>query len=546
MTISASFPNLRPSLLLDFSSTKALDPRVTFSRPTTATYYDGITSAVAEQNLFTYSNTFNNAAWVATNATVASGVTDPSGGTTAFSLTANSANGTLYQTLTLTATAYTVSFWIQRVTGTGTINLTLDGTNFTAVAITSSWVKYTATTTPTAGAKTIGIQIVTSGDAINIYGAQIENRSSATATNITTTTAITNYIPVLQTATSNTPRFDNNPTTGESLGLLIEEQRTNLLTYSSAFDNVAWTKTACSMTTAADIAPDGTQTAQLFIPNSGATIGSGTSLYQRVTLASGAIAISIYVKANQLTTCNLQDSSGNGANFNLSTGVVSSNTGTGVGSITSVGNGWYRCVVTIASAAANPYLYFYPTSGTANGFNGIYIWGAQLEAGAFPTSYIPTVASQVTRSADSASELTSSWYNNQQGSFYCEAARITNNTTYAGLIGSSSSSLPIYCPGSANISIYDGVSAPYSTVSNFAAFNKISTVYGNSNKSSVVNGGTVATNTYTNIGFNGITAIAIGNASTSSPVNFWNGWIKKISYYPLALTNSQIQALTGS
>jgi hypothetical protein len=57
----------------------------------------------------------------------------------------------------------------------------------------------------------------------------------------------------------------------------------------------------------------------------------------------------------------------------------------------------------------------------------IYAWGAQVEAGAFATSYIPTVASQVTRSADSAvmtGTNFSSWYNASEGTFYCEAATV--------------------------------------------------------------------------------------------------------------------------
>ena len=173
MTISANYPNLRPSLLLDFANERALDSRITFSRSTTAVYYDGKTSALAEQNLFLYSQTFGNAAWVSTNNTITTGITDPAGTTTAQTLTASAGNSTFYQTVTLTATANTVSFYVQRVTGTGTINFTLDGTNFTAIsAPTGSWARYNITATPTAGAKTVGIQIVTSGDAINIAFAQ--------------------------------------------------------------------------------------------------------------------------------------------------------------------------------------------------------------------------------------------------------------------------------------------------------------------------------------------------------------------------------------
>ena len=550
MAINTNFPNVRPSLLLDFANAQQLDPRVTFSRSTTAPYYDGKTSVVAEQNLFIQSNTFSNAAWVATSATIASGVTDPAGGTTAFSMTATAGNATLYQTLTLTATAYTESIWIQRVTGTGTINLTLDGSTLSPVTITSSWAKYTYTATPSAGSRTIGIQIVTSGDAINIYGSQLENRSSATATNITTTTAITNYIPQLQTAPINAPRFDFNPTTGESLGLLIEQSSTNLELYSQSFDNAYWNKANSTITTTANIAPDGTQTMQLFVPNNGATIGAATNLYRSVTLAAGSITLSVYAKAKELTTFTLQDGSGNGGNFNLST-VTPINVGTGVATITSVGNGVYRCVATIASAGANPNWFFYATAGTANGYNGIYIWGAQLEALAFPTSYIATTSAQVTRASDNASMTGtnfSSWYNNgAQGTFYSDLNFINNVNAYVVGFSSSFYTSPLRTFGGTQWEMFDGVSdkifnsgSPTTTNTNY----KVAVSWANGATSSLCQNGSVI-GTVTPAGyFTGFTGITIGAQPNSATITSIR--IKKLAYYPINFTNAQNQALTGT
>ena len=598
MTISANFPSIAPSLQLNFAQTEQLDSRITFSRPTTATYYDAKTSAVAEQNLFTQSQTFDSADWGKTATSVtANSTVAPDGTTTADTVTADGTTGSKLISASnmgagaAPATARTVSVYAKAGTnnylqiyfsGDGTpwadFDLSLGtvgstGSNQTAsiVAAGSGWYRcilYTASTTAT----TCNFGIVSSSSAaraesnslattVILWGAQLEQRSSVTAYTATTTAAITNYIPVLLTQQANEARFDHNPTTRESLGLLIEEQRTNLLTYSSAFDNAAWTKTASSITATANVAPDGTQTAQLFIPNSGATIGSGTSLYQRVTLASGAIAISIYVKANQLTTCNLQDSSGNGANFNLSTGVVSSNTGTGVGSITSVGNGWYRCVVTIASiSAANPYLYFYPTSGTANGFNGLYIWGAQLEAGAFPTSYIPTVASQVTRSADSASMTGtnfSSWYNSGQGTLYADAISSYGSAGNWAVLtaldsGSSSYANSLIIRRTSNTTLntyldYNGTGVLLGgSVSASSSALKVAVSLSAGSYAQSVNGGTAATSSTPTSMIANINSLDIGYYSGTSINNYRiNGTIKKIAYYPLAVTNAQLQALTG-
>ena len=77
---ASSYPTIQPTLNLDFANTKQLDPRITFVRNSTAAYYDGQTSAMAEQNLLLQSNTFSNAAWVATNGRTITNGTTPSFG----------------------------------------------------------------------------------------------------------------------------------------------------------------------------------------------------------------------------------------------------------------------------------------------------------------------------------------------------------------------------------------------------------------------------------------------------------------------------------
>ena len=557
MAINTNYPNVRPSLLLDFANSQQLDPRVTFSRSTTAVYYDGKTSALAEQNLFIYSNTFSNAAWVGTSATIASGVTDPAGGTTAFSMTATAGNATLYQTLTLTATAYTESIWIQRVTGTGTINLTLDGSTLSPVTITGSWVKYTYTATPSAGSKTIGIQIVTSGDAINIYGSQIENRSSATATNITTTTAITNYIPQLLTAPINAPRFDFNPTTGESLGLLIEQSSTNLLTYSQTFTNAAWVFVATNViiTATSNIAPDGTQTAQSLIADTSA--GTSHAVRQGVVTTATSYACSVYVKANQLNQIFIREGNYTGAysTFNLTAGTVTSNVSGGVGSISAVGNGWYRCTLVLTATAntsrfdigvlPNSWVSGNALTWTGDGYSGIYIWGAQLEALAFPTSYIATTSAQVTRASDNASMTgtnVSSWYNIGQGTWYSEFNIIQNTTGWGLLSNQNIGSGRIFYSNNTGVFTYDGSNV--GTLLNSTAINTFYKVASSLTQTLNTNcgSGNTPTTTATNGNLLNTTTLYIGLMSTS----YLNGHIKKLSYYPQAVTSAQLQSLTGS
>jgi hypothetical protein len=518
---------------------------------------------LAEQNLFIQSNTFNNAAWIATGGTLTSGVTDPAGGTTAFSFTANSLNATLYQTVTLTATAYTESIWIKRVTGVGVINLTLDGVTLSPVTITGSWAKYTYTATPSAGAKTIGIQVVTIGDVISIYGSQIENRSAATATNITTTAILQNYIPQLMTAAINVARFDYTPVGRTALGLYVEPSSTNLQPYSQDFTNAIWSKGNVTITNAANIAPDGTQTMQLAVPNT--TNASHTIIANNISVsASTAYTWSIYAKAQnyQFLNMRLDDNNVNGIAvcFNLSTGTISTainNINSGFTSanatITSVGNGVYKCTLTGTTTATTTVVRQVmflqsATSGSGgqsfagNGYSGIFIWGVVFEAGSVPTSYIPTVASQVTRSADTPPLPIDTWYSTSQGTWYAQVNMASTAGTPRIVGATPSSKAPILISSQA-AAMFDSTTT-ISTANTITAntTQKIATSWTGTTGQVCLNGGTVATGSQPT-GYADLTVIGIGYNSTSSN-NFINGRIANITYYPTALTSAQLQTLT--
>ena len=115
MTIKSNFPSIRPSLNLDFANTRALDPRITFTRTTTATYYDGKTTAKAEENLFLHSQEFDNAAWSKANTTVtANNTAAPDGTTTAELVVGTGAADTLSRSVTVESGAVvTLSMFIK-------------------------------------------------------------------------------------------------------------------------------------------------------------------------------------------------------------------------------------------------------------------------------------------------------------------------------------------------------------------------------------------------------------------------------------------------
>ena len=434
MSISQNFPAIRPTLNLDFANVGRLDPRITFTRASTATYFDANTTAKAEENLLTRSQEFENADWGATNLTVAANTGDttaPDGTSTAEKLTDDATSGAhiCSQNITISAnTPFTFSCFLKEGTNThayisirdaatsqryfaadfnldtGTVRTTAAGTSgtLTSSSITSvgnDWYRCVITgevsavgamraiigvSDGTTAFNTLGA-ILYSGTGTTIYawGAQLEQRSAVTAYTPTTTQAITNYIPVLETAAAGVARFDHNPTTGESLGLLVEEQRTNLLTYSEDFADAAWTKTRSSITSNTIVAPDGTLTGDKLVED---TTASNTHLTaQNITTSeTGSYTYSVFAKAGERTQMIVARSTTNitifSHTFDLSAGTAS-----GGGVITAVGNGWYRCAGTVTvESTGSTGVQFRLSDGssstyTGDGYSGIFIWGAQLE-----------------------------------------------------------------------------------------------------------------------------------------------------------------------
>ena len=604
--VASTRPSIRPSLLLDFANTRVLDPRITFTRASTATFYDNDSSAVAEQNLLTYSQEFDNAAWVKASATITANTsTAPDGTTTAETINEGTASAghNINQSFSLAAnTTYTLSCFAKNIDGQyivlglrggastyayATFNLSIGtvtiseavgtGYSVTSTSITdagNSWYRCVLTIvtgTTISGTNPIRISMsdgttITSdaipsytgtNRSIYIWGAQLEQRSAVTAYTPTTTAAITNYIPVLQTAASGAARFDCNPVTRESLGLLIEESRTNLLTYSSDYTQAAWTKSAVTVTNTVNIAPDGSQTASL-VGDTAAT--SSFLLAGTATLITAtSYTFSVYAKAQSNSLIQLtfdRVGSGNYANFNLSTGVISKLGSSSTAVISPAGNGWYKCSITATTVnggagSAKVYLIndansVQAPSYTGTGLLSVFLWGAQLEVGAFATSYIPTVASQVTRAADAASMTGtnfSSWYNIEQGSIYISGIRqavgqtlyriddgsATSNSIYSsvGNGGSGQRHLQIFSSSVSQASIDAGDILANTAVS-------LAGAYATNNFAVSFNGATVGTDTSGTIQVN-VNRLLIAE----------NGTTKRIAYYPVRLSNTELQGLTA-
>ena len=212
----------------------------------------------------------------------------------------------------------------------------------------------------------------------------------------------------LVSAAVDTARLDYAPTGLASRGILIEPAATNLATQSNTFTNAAWTKSNASVAQNV-VGPEGSANSATTMTND--ATNSFHRAYQGVT--SGVHANSIYAKAGTASFMLLSSfvGTGNGVIFNLSTGAIDTTLGSDVGYIEDAGNGWYRCSVYNPSSSGFHIFYIGETAGQLNPIDTAYVgtsktillYGAQAELASAAnklTSYIPTLGSTVTRSAD--------------------------------------------------------------------------------------------------------------------------------------------------
>jgi hypothetical protein len=401
------------------------DGDFTFTRATTATRVnsDGLVELVP-YNLFQYSEEFDNAYWTKLNISVtANATTSPDGSITADKLIGDNNNflKSLYKVIGVSAsTIYTGSVFVKAaeytkfyfrsgsntaaaatfdLTGNGSVIATFGSPISTSIiALSDGWYKVslthtTSSTNPDWAPNYVGYP--NSG----VWGAQLVEG--------------TNALPYQKTETRlNIPRIDYS--LGGCPNILLEPQRTNTLTYSSSFDNAAWTKVNATVTANTTTSPSGVVDADTL------TADGTSNIHQTVSSAisftnSTTYTYSVYVKKNTNNFIQLYFSASIGgmfANFDLNNGVVGTlGTITGTtptSSITSVGNGWYRCSMTItANATTTAACVIHITSSStapraeSNTLStSVFIWGAQVEAGSYATSYIPTTTASVTRNTD--------------------------------------------------------------------------------------------------------------------------------------------------
>jgi hypothetical protein len=378
-------------------------------------------------------------------------------------------------------------------------------------------------------------------------------RSAATATRF-------NASGYVETVAADTPRFDYNPLTLVCKGLLIEEARTNLLTYSEAF-NTGWpTKTNATVTTPSVANPANGATSDSLVEN-----GSFAphQITRTIVLTAAAHTYSVFVKKGirswvfigATTTVSV------GAYFDVENGVVGNVDSGFTASISPAANGFYRCSITFTATAATWTLIFGGASanntrsyGGSNGSEALYMYGGQLEVGAFATSYIPNVATgTTTRNADVATMTGtnfSDWYNATEGTFEAVWQEGTDGVLYGVLSandGTDGNRFDIRRQLATSVRSYvdaNNVAQGNLRVSNNYALNQklnFVSAYKVSDFAAALNGSAV----FEDLTFAvpvGVDQLEIGSLTAST--NHLNGWIQKVNYWPQRLTNFEVQAFS--
>lgn len=471
------------------------------------------------------------------------------------------------------------------------------------IQITSEWTRYSVTQTFSAGAvsgsvvnrvdiRTNGNSNATAGHKIDVYGAQTEIGSFTTSyikpnTAFTSRASTATYFDsagVLQTAAIDEARSDaygfDEDGSLVPIGLLLEESRTNSIPYSKDLNNSAWLKSNVTISHTNGTAPDGTAVAQRVQETA-----DSSQVHNIQEDAAGLTANATYTgsaylnpSGRHLGTLRVRGNgygNGFGVGYDLTNETVTaiSNFGTGTylsSGIEKLNNGWFRVYVTGVPAsagsgisldlrlkdAANQETY------NGDGASGVYVWGVQIEAGSYPTSYIPTAGSAVTRSADvssssavtrSADDLTisgtafSDFYNQEAGTWIAVAKPFTAVTAGSSMLfhvyTDADDRYSVYSFNDRGYIYYQVDSGVISTVTPIEdkELNEVKIAITQPEKGKFfIDGVEQELNQNNEIPVHSLSIGFRGYSGTS----YFNGQMKSLVYFPKALTDAELQLLT--
>jgi hypothetical protein len=563
----------RPTFSRDFAGEKTLNngtgPAITFTRASNATFFDASgTLCLAPHNLLLHSEGFENAVWSKeSGATVSSNTTiSPNGSQTADTITFTTTNANRVEQQFGSAVnneTLTFSVWLK---GSGTIRILADtstgvgGASEVSITLTSSWTRHSATVTYSSPTGNRRVAVIwrpqSTATSVDVWGAQVVFGSIAGEYFATTDAA------------ASMPRFDHDPATGASRGLLIEEARTNSIRNSQAGGASApstaptnWFFGGTLNGIAREIIGTGTENGLNYVDIrwSGTATGAfdnntNFDLGNQASAASGQTwTSSVYVKVAAGSTSgfsgiNIVCEENNGS-FLASTSTSLLSAGATLSRFAAS-----RTLNNALTTHAHTYIRATAASGTTLDLT-LRIAAPQLEQGAFPTSYIPTTTAAATRSADSAVVTPiSSFYNQAEGTLFAEVRENGVTTLYGAAsldTNTSDNRIDVRRSDSSNVSSFVTIGGAnqaslFRSLANAAQSYRLIAAYATNDTVAVLNGGTATTDTSATLPT--LTHFRIGALAAVSPATgpsfFLNGHIRRIAYWSRRLSNSLLQQLT--
>ena len=343
--------------------------------------------------------------------------------------------------------------------------------------------------------------------------------------------------------------------------LLLEPQRTNLITYSEDFSQGYWTKNGASVTSGF-LSPDGTANAFKLVEDSANS--EHFIQAQNISIVSDKYSFTMFAKASEITKLRVRGANYftniAGADFDL-TSKTATNLSTGIDAkIVEMGNGWFKCTFTSLDngfVGSNGHFRVYllddtgSTSYTGDGTSGVYIWGAMLEQGSYPTSYIPTNGSSVTRNAETCNGAgDAATFNDSEGVLMAEISALGNSQIYKLISisdGTNNNRVTLGYNNSAINKFYFQLKANSSSIWSLNIekninVSKIAFKYKSGQQSVFVDGFEVVNKTDAFTFSSNLSDLSFLEQGTSNP---FYGKTKEIAYYNSALTDSELETLTS-
>ena len=594
---SSTYPATRPVFMADFANGGKIDPRATFSRSSTASVFDGA-KHLSSENLIAYSNPVTSQ-WTETNTAITvNALAAPDGTTTASNVLETAATGyhETRETFACTnAVSHTATFYAKAngrtvirflprtssgvianveftLSGSGSESL-ISGTATRSIAAVGSGGWYKLTITFTGNATATGefqVNICESagtdsyaGDAtkgVYLWGAQVSS-IGGTVLNETSGSIHRQYASSLVSKANNAARFEVG-VDGQSgaKGILLEGQATNL--YGNSLDMTGVSGVRTNVDSNAAVGPTGGLTADALRLND-TNANTHYREYSFTAAASTTYTFSVYLKSAGLRHAAIRSNnlfSTEYVYFNLNNGTVEGSPSMS-NSMTSVGNGFYRCSVTATttgSGAASFVIYITDSASstivaTGDSYRAILGQAIQIEAGSHPSSFIETSGgATATRAVDSLSVATADiGYTGGDFSLVFETPAGTGQGNYPmlfemGVAGTTTNRLQLYKSNSAASAsdrwyVYQN-STGIGYVTGSAGSSKVAISYANSDLAIDSDTGTLFTDTSQVVPL--VDQIAIGSNDTFGS-NHLNGHVKRVALYNEALSDTNLQALTS-